>query len=63
MKESEKLTTYSRKDVIDRLAETRDFENADMRKANLAKIDFSNCNLKNANMAYSNLKDLSLIHI
>ena len=29
MKESEKLTTYSRKDVIDRLAETRDFENAD----------------------------------
>ena len=33
MKESEKLITYSRKDVIDRLAETRDFENADMRKA------------------------------
>lgn len=57
-KEKEGSVTFTRKEVLDILSEgKKDFENADIRKANLMKIDFSGCVLKNANLSYSNLKD------
>jgi uncharacterized protein YjbI with pentapeptide repeats len=57
-KEKEGGVTLTRKEVLDLLSEgKKDFENADMRKANLIKIDFSGCILINANLSYSNLKD------
>ncbi|MCX6118242.1 MAG: pentapeptide repeat-containing protein [Proteobacteria bacterium] len=57
-KEKEGGLTLTRKEVLEHLGDgKKDFENADIRKANLMKIDFSGCILKNANLSYSNLKD------
>ena len=49
--------TWSRKEVLERLAETKDLRNLDIRKANLIKVDFSGCDLRGTNFSYSNLKD------
>ena len=56
-KESKKLVTLTRKEVLELLAISKDLSGLDMRKANLIKIDFSNCDLRAANFSYSNLKD------
>ena len=49
--------TLDRKEVLERLAETKDLRDLDIRKANLVKVDFSGCDLRGSNFSYSNLKD------
>ena len=58
-KDSNKLVTLTRKEVLELLADSRDLRDRDIRKANLIKIDFSNCDLRGTNFSYSNLKDCS----
>ena len=40
-----KIVTYTRKEVLEKLSFTRDLRQLDIRKANLVKIDFSGCDL------------------
>lgn len=56
-RDEERAQTMSRKEVLERLAETKDLRNLDIRKANLIKIDFSGCDLRGTNFSYSNLKE------
>lgn len=56
-KDSNKLVTLTRKEVLEILADSKDFRERDIRKANLMKIDFSDCDLRSVNFSYSNLKD------
>ena len=58
-KDINKLVTLTRKEVLERLAETKDMRDMDIRKANLIKIDFGGCDLRGTNFSYSNLKDCS----
>lgn len=58
-KDANKLVTLTRKEVLERLAETKDLRDMDIRKANLIKIDFEGCDLRGTNFSYSNLKDCS----
>ena len=56
-KDTTKLETLGRKEVLEILADSKDLSGRDIRKANLIKIDFSGCNLAGVNFSYSNLKD------
>lgn len=56
-KNSEKLVTLTRKEVLELLAETKNVSGYDIRKANLIKMDFTGCDLRGTNFSYANLKD------
>lgn len=55
-----KTKTLTRREALEILQTTRNFEGLDFRKANLSKLDFSHSNFRSSNLSYANFKDCNL---